>query len=132
MGRKPWAKALRLISRNALAYGLARLMIDAQISFEPKRLPPKKVAGTLRRAVRSRAFAKIPGGWHMECAYYFDFCRLCQSGYNRLLDEQRANGPRVPAAARASGRWFVRQFATRSQNRFKITIFVKLIVSACI
>ena len=29
MGRKPLAKALRLISRNALAYGLARLMIDA-------------------------------------------------------------------------------------------------------
>jgi hypothetical protein len=29
MGRKPWAKALRLISLNALAYGLARLMIDA-------------------------------------------------------------------------------------------------------
>jgi hypothetical protein len=31
MGRKPWAKALRLISRNALAYGLARFMIDAVI-----------------------------------------------------------------------------------------------------
>ena len=30
-----------------------------------------KVAGTLRRAVRSRAFAGIPGGRHMECAYYF-------------------------------------------------------------
>ena len=29
-----------------------------------------KVAGTLRRAVRSQAFAKIPGGRHMECAYY--------------------------------------------------------------
>ncbi len=71
MGGKPWAKALRLISRNALAYGLARLRIDAQISFEPKRLPPKKAAGTLRRAVRSRAFAMIPGGRHMECAYYF-------------------------------------------------------------
>jgi hypothetical protein len=27
MVRKPWAKALRLISRNALAYGLARLRI---------------------------------------------------------------------------------------------------------
>ena len=27
MGRKPWAKALRLISRNALAFGLARLSI---------------------------------------------------------------------------------------------------------
>jgi hypothetical protein len=32
---------------------------------------PTKVAGTLRRAVRSQAFAKIPGGRHMECAYYF-------------------------------------------------------------
>jgi hypothetical protein len=52
---------------------------------------PTKGAGTLRRAVRSRAFAgipggrhmecayyfEIPGGRHMECAYYFDFCRLC-------------------------------------------------------
>ena len=33
MDRKPWAKALRLISRNALAYGLARLMIDAVNHF---------------------------------------------------------------------------------------------------
>jgi len=23
------------------------------------------------------AFYFIPGGRHMECAYYFDFCRLC-------------------------------------------------------
>ena len=38
---------------------------------------PTKVAGTLRRAVRSQAFAKILGGRHMECAYYFDFSRLC-------------------------------------------------------
>ncbi len=37
---------------------------------------PKKVAGTLRRAVRSSAFAGILGGRHMECAYYFDFRRL--------------------------------------------------------
>jgi hypothetical protein len=29
-----------------------------------------KVAGTLRRAVRSPAFSKILGGRHMECAYY--------------------------------------------------------------
>ena len=29
MGRKPWASALRLISRNALASGSARLKIDA-------------------------------------------------------------------------------------------------------
>ena len=38
-----------------------------------------KVAGTLRRAVRSRAFTGIPGGRHMECAYYFDFGRLCRA-----------------------------------------------------
>jgi hypothetical protein len=31
-----------------------------------------KVAGTLRRAVRSQAFAKILGERHMECAYYFE------------------------------------------------------------
>ena len=30
-----------------------------------------KGAGTLRRAVRSEAFARILGGRHMECAYYF-------------------------------------------------------------
>ena len=36
---------------------------------------PTKVAGTLRRAVRSGAFARILGGRHMECAYYFDFCQ---------------------------------------------------------
>jgi hypothetical protein len=34
---------------------------------------PTKGAGTLRRAVRSQAFAWILGGRHMECAYYFDF-----------------------------------------------------------
>jgi hypothetical protein len=32
---------------------------------------PTKGAGTLRRAVRSQAFDRIPGGRHMECAYYF-------------------------------------------------------------
>ena len=37
---------------------------------------PTKGAGMLRRAVRSQAFAGILGGRHMECAYYFDFCRL--------------------------------------------------------
>jgi len=33
---------------------------------------PKKDAGMLRRALRSQAFARILGGRHMECAYYFD------------------------------------------------------------
>ena len=42
---------------------------------------PTKVAGTLRRAVRLSAFNGILGGRHMECAYYFDFCRLCQWGF---------------------------------------------------
>ena len=41
---------------------------------------PTKVAGTLRRAVRLSAFNGILGGRHMECAYYFDFCRLCLDG----------------------------------------------------
>ena len=36
----------------------------------PCRSQPTKGAGTLRRAVRSQAFAKILGGRHMECAYY--------------------------------------------------------------
>jgi len=43
--------------------------------FRPATRPivtqPTKGAGTLRRAVRSEAFARIPGGRHMECAYYF-------------------------------------------------------------
>jgi hypothetical protein len=43
----------------------------ATIPYDPLRTQPTKVAGTLRRAVRSQAFAKIPGGRHMECAYYF-------------------------------------------------------------
>ena len=43
-----------------------------------------KGAGTLRRAVRRQAFARILGGRHMECAYYFDFCRLVRS-YKRNI-----------------------------------------------
>ena len=31
---------------------------------------PTKGGGTLRRAVRSQAFARILGGRHVECAYY--------------------------------------------------------------
>ena len=49
----------------------------ATIPYDPLRTQPTKVAGTLRRAVRSQAFAKIPGGRHMECAYYFDFLVGC-------------------------------------------------------
>jgi len=45
------------------------------VIFCPRK--PAKGAGTLRRAVRSQAFAKIPGGRHMECAYYFDFLVGC-------------------------------------------------------
>jgi hypothetical protein len=82
-----------------------------------RRRPPnnlkiaRKVAGTLRCAVRSQAFAsilggrhmecayyfsilggrhmecayyfRILGGRHMECAYYFDFCRLCRARLRR-------------------------------------------------
>jgi hypothetical protein len=44
--------------------------------FEAKRrrvewTQPTKVAGTLRRAVRSQAIARILGERHMECAYYY-------------------------------------------------------------
>ncbi len=45
--------------------------------IEYARRGAKKVAGTLRRAVRLSAFTAILGVRHMECAYYFDFCRLC-------------------------------------------------------
>jgi hypothetical protein len=34
MGRQPWASALRLISRNALASGSARLTINASFRME--------------------------------------------------------------------------------------------------
>ena len=44
---------------------------------------PTKVAGSLRRAVRSSRFAGVLGGRHMECAYYFDFCRLCPNQPNQ-------------------------------------------------
>jgi hypothetical protein len=50
---------------------------DHTTIFRSQLTQPTKVAGTLRRAVRSPAFARILGGRHMECAYYFDFCRLC-------------------------------------------------------
>jgi hypothetical protein len=36
---------------------------------------PTKVAGTLRRAVRIQGFTSVSSERHMECAYYFDFCR---------------------------------------------------------
>jgi hypothetical protein len=39
---------------------------------------PIKVAGTLRRAVRWSELTMIPDERKMECAYYFDFFRLCQ------------------------------------------------------
>ena len=48
------------------------------------RTQPTKVAGKLRRAVRSSRFAGILGGRHMECAYYFDFCRLCQADKQQI------------------------------------------------
>ena len=57
--------------------------------------PPSKVAGTLRRAA---AVKRLPGFWvdgtwnvpttlggrQMECAYYFNFCRLVRS-YKRNI-----------------------------------------------
>jgi hypothetical protein len=49
-----------------------------------KQTQPTKVAGKLRRAVRSSRFAGILGGRHMACAYYFNFCRLCQNKRNTL------------------------------------------------
>ncbi len=51
------------LSLNAEHTGHSRQMVQARSAVP-------KVAGTLRRAVRSQAFAKILGGRHMECAYY--------------------------------------------------------------
>jgi len=44
---------------------------------DPNIRQQSKGAGTLRRTVRCQTFAWMPGGRHMECAYYFDFCPLC-------------------------------------------------------
>jgi hypothetical protein len=54
-----------------------------------------KVAGTLRRAVRRHACARIPGGRHMECAYYFDSCRLCRKKVLTTLAVMLPQKPRV-------------------------------------
>ena len=48
------------------------------------RTKPTKVAGKFRRAVRSSRFVGILGGRHIECAYYFDFCRLCQADKQQI------------------------------------------------
>ena len=61
-------------------------------SFDRTR--PTKVAGTLRRAVRSLRFAGILGGRHMECAYYFDFCRLRPIGLTLGGNGMLCNAPR--------------------------------------
>jgi len=50
---------------------------NAARSAAPETLPTK-VAGKLRRAVRSSRFVGILGSRHIECAYYLDFCRLCR------------------------------------------------------
>ena len=81
---------LRLLS--TLPYGNAVTYVGFRAVTLPwKGLPPYcsnafggALAGTLRRAVRSSAFNGILGGRHMECAYYFDFCRLCLA-YHRLF-----------------------------------------------
>ena len=49
MGRKPWVKALRLISRNALAYGLATY--DRRPTYD---LSPNYWLGTKRIVVDAR------------------------------------------------------------------------------
>jgi len=67
----PWAEAVQ--ARNEWGHrinGATHLCLSTDLT------QPTKGAGTLRRAIRSQAFARIPGGRHMECAYYFHFCRL--------------------------------------------------------
>jgi hypothetical protein len=63
-------------------------------------MQPTRVAGTLRRAVRNRAFARTLGGRHMECAYYFeilggrhmecaycfDFCRMSSDAITNMRE----------------------------------------------
>ena len=59
-----------------------------------------KLGGTLRRAVRSWTFAGILDGRHMECAYYFAFCRL----YPFAVSSHRVVGWRkISSLAHASG-----------------------------
>ena len=52
---------------------------NAAKTHDPKRPLPTKGAGTLRRAVRSQAIARILGGRHMECAYYFEIVGYVQT-----------------------------------------------------
>ncbi len=90
---------------------------SCRLSLRESTTEPTKDAGTLRRAVRSQAFARILGGRHMECAYYFggrhmecayyfDFCRLCQARFvmHALLPSKRRpcfTRPQVIADARS-------------------------------
>ncbi len=46
-----------------------------------------KSRGTLRRAVCLRILAGFSGGLHLECACYFDFCRLCQHADPHVVKE---------------------------------------------
>ena len=57
MGRKPWASALRLISRNALASGSARLKIDAKKSFPEFRFRTCDMPMTSKEAMQHVDFS---------------------------------------------------------------------------
>jgi hypothetical protein len=64
------AGTLRRAVRTKVA-GTLRRAVRTKVAGTLRRAVRTKVAGTLRRAVRSQAFTRIPGGRHMECAYYF-------------------------------------------------------------
>jgi hypothetical protein len=53
--------------------GTLRRAAADKVAGTLRRAAADKVAGTLRRAVRNQAFARIPGGRHMECTRHFDF-----------------------------------------------------------
>ncbi len=54
-----------------------KVQARSAVPFAIELLPRFLVYGTWNVPT---TFAKIPGGRHMECAYYFEFCRLCPQG----------------------------------------------------
>jgi four helix bundle protein len=89
LANKPWASSLRLISRIALASGLARLMIDAGGMHRPARdqwlraaqsIPLNIAEGNGKQSskVKNRFF-EIALRWAQECASIHNVLAVCDA-----------------------------------------------------
>ncbi len=67
-----------------------RLFSNMYLFGDLKWTQPTKVTGTLRGAVRSRSFARLLSGRHMECAYYFDVFWLCRNTDHGVFGESHS------------------------------------------